>query len=90
MAQGRVYEVSMPDDVAAEDALARIRTRARGAGIEITGDAAGGTFGGAAEGRYALDAGRLRLEVEKKPSFVPWSLVEAGLRQVFGDVESVP
>ena len=31
-----------------------------------------------------VDLRKVRLEVEKKPAFVPWSLVEKGLAKAFG------
>lgn len=60
------------------------RTRAGKAGITLEGDVREGTFHGAAEGRYVVEGRLVRLEVERKPSFVPWSLIESGLRRTFG------
>ena len=87
MADGKTYEVEVPADVPLEQGLADARSRARGVGIDLVGDVGGGSFSGTAEGRYEVDGRRLRLVVTKKPSFVPWKLVEAGLRQVFGNLE---
>ncbi len=89
MAAPKIYEVDLPEGVTPAEGLDQARAKARGAGIRIEGDESGGTFGGTAEGRYTVSERRLRLEVRKKPAFVPWSLVEKGLRQVFGDVRTV-
>jgi hypothetical protein len=69
-----------------EDGLAEAQAKARGAGISIEGGVEGGIFHGVAEGRYSVEGRTLCLQVEKKPAFVTWGLVEMGLRQVFGDV----
>lgn len=87
MADGRTYEVDVPDGISLEQGLADARAKARGVGIALVGGIGGGSFSGTAEGRYEVEGRRLRLVVTKKPSFVPWALVESGLRQVFGDVE---
>lgn len=86
MAQSMVYEVEMPADVSLEDGLAEAQAKARGAGISLVGDTGSGVFEGVASGRYQVEGRRLRLEVDKKPVFVTWALVEMGLKQVFGNV----
>ncbi len=86
MTDGKTYEVEVPADIPLEQGLADARAKARGVGIALVGGVEGGEFSGTAEGRYEVDGRRLRLIVTKKPSFVPWALVESGLRQVFGDL----
>ncbi len=85
MASEKVYEVEVPESLSLEEGLHEARARARGVGIRLEGDVTGGTFSGPAEGRYTVSGRRLRLEVSKKPAFVPWALVESGLRKVFGN-----
>ena len=88
MTDGKTYEVEVPEGIPLEQGLAEARVKARGVGIALVGDAAGGSFTGTAEGRYEVDGRRLRLVVTKKPSFVPWTLVESGLKQVFGELRA--
>ena len=88
MAAEKIYEVKVPADVSLEQGLAQAREKARTVGIQIEGDVTGGTFAGPAQGRYTVDGHTLRLEVEKKPAFVPWALVETGLKRVFGEVRA--
>jgi hypothetical protein len=67
-----------------QDILERARTEARGAGIALHGDAQGGRFEGTATGTWAVDGRTLRVEVQRKPTLVPWGLVESLLKRVFG------
>ena len=84
MAATKTFEFEVPDGTDTEALLKRASQRAREVGITIEGDVNGGTFTGTAEGRYTVDDASVRLEVEKKPAFVPWSLVEKGLAKAFG------
>ena len=84
----KTYEVEVPEGVSLEQGLADARAKARGVGIALVGDTGGGTFSGTADGRYEVDGRRLRLVVTRKPSFVPWTLVETGLKLVFGELHS--
>ena len=84
LAVTKTFEFDVPEGTDVEALLRRARQRAREVGITIEGDVRGGTFTGTAEGRYTVDAAAVRLEVEKKPAFVPWSLVEKGLAKAFG------
>ena len=83
MAATKTFEFEVPEGTSAEALLERARKRAREVGITIEGDVQGGTFTGTAEGRYTVAEASVRLEVEKKPAFVPWSLVEKGLAKAF-------
>lgn len=84
MAATKTFEFEVPTGTDTEAMLQRARQRAREVGIKIEGDVTGGTFSGTAEGRYTVVESGVRLEVEKKPAFVPWSLVEKGLAKAFG------
>lgn len=86
MAAEKIYEVEVPEEVTLEEGLAQAREKAQGVGILIEGDVRGGTFQGPAVGRYTVAGRTLRLEVAKKPAFIPWAMVEMGLKQVFGEV----
>ena len=61
--------------------LDEARRRARGAGIRLTGDERAGTFDGLATGTYAVLGKTIRIQVDDKPAFVPWALVEKSLRR---------
>lgn len=80
----KTFEFEVPEDTSAETLMEQARVRARQAGITIEGDASAGSFRGTAEGRYTVEGRTVRVEVEKKPAFVPWSLIETGLRKTFG------
>ena len=84
MAASKTFEFDVPEGADREALLQRARQRAREVGIKIEGDVSGGTFSGTAEGRYAVEAASVRLEVDSKPAFVPWALVEKGLAKAFG------
>jgi hypothetical protein len=85
MSQPRTFAIHVPEDVEPSDILARARDAAKRSGIEIAGDDTAGRFTGAAEGTYRVDgdARLLSIEVVRKPAFVPWSMVESGLRKAF-------
>ncbi len=85
----KAYEVDLPDDISMEEGLAFVRRKGAEVGIRLRGNANEGTFDGMAEGRYAVRAGQLVLTIEKKPGFVPWSMVRGGLARVFGEVREV-
>jgi hypothetical protein len=84
MSEGRVYEFQVAAGRTAEDLMAQAKGKARDVGIAIAGDATGGRFEGTAEGRYVVDGRVLRVEVDRKPAYVPWRIVESGLRRMFG------
>lgn len=84
MSAAKTFEFEVPSDADVGALMDRARRKAREVGITIQGDERGGSFSGTAEGRYVVDGATVRLEVEKKPAFVPWSLVEKGLSRAFG------
>ena len=83
MTATKTFEFDVPEGTDTAALLRRASLRAREVGITIEGDVHGGTFKGTAEGRYTVGDASVRLEVEKKPAFVPWSLVEKGLAKAF-------
>lgn len=84
----KIFEVTIPGDIDPEEGFAEAREKAGGVGITLDGDTEQGTFNGAAAGTYKREGDRVRFEVSKKPFFVTWSMIESGLRKVFGDVAS--
>jgi len=84
VAATKTFEFAVPSDSDVATLMDRARRKAREVGITIEGDETGGSFRGTAEGRGVVDGATVRLEVEKKPAFVPWSLVERGLSKAFG------
>jgi hypothetical protein len=82
--ESKVFTFEVGADRTAEQVMAQARAKAREVGIAIQGDAASGSFKGAADGRYTVEGNVLRVEVEKKPAFVPWKLIEGGLKKLFG------
>ena len=86
MATEKIFEVTYPDTGDAEGGFELVRTKAGGVGITLEGDDQQGTFSGTAEGTYRREGDRLRFEVQKKPFFVSWSMIESGMRRIFGDV----
>lgn len=84
MSDTRTFEFTVPDERSADALMDQARSKARDVGIVIRGDGAGGDFQGAAQGRYVVAGRTVTVEVEKKPAFVPWKLIESGLRKMFG------
>lgn len=83
MAESRTIEIDIPAGTDVARLIAGARTKAAGAGITLTGNAAEGRFEGVASGGYRVDGARLVIEVEKKPAFVPWPLVTSQLEKAF-------
>lgn len=84
MADPRAFEFALPAGSSAAQVLARARAQAQGAGITLEGDERAGRFEGAASGTYEVVGQVLRVEVARKPAFVPWGLVESTLQRLFG------
>ena len=84
MADVRTFEFTVPEDTDPQALIGLARKRAREAQITLEGDEVGGSFEGAASGSYRVDGRTVHVEVSKKPAFVPWSMIEAGLRRAFG------
>lgn len=80
---GRTFQFPLDEhaDVAALLRLARMR--ASGVGIDMTGDETGGTFEGTAVGAYRVDERVVHVQVDEKPMFIPWPMIESQLRQAF-------
>ena len=83
MPDARTLEIDIPEGTDVGRMLAAARTKAAGAGVTLSGNEASGRFEGIASGGYRVEAGRLVIEVEKKPSFVPWSMVLSQLEKAF-------
>lgn len=81
----KTFEIPVADGASTEEIVGRARDAARGAGIALTGDESAGRFEGTATGTYRVDleSRTIHVEVTDKPSFVPWGMVESGLRKVF-------
>ena len=68
-----------PDDI-----IAHAREMAERHGVHFIGDAKAGRFAGhGVEGSYRIDGAILSVQVAKKPFILPWSLIEARLREFF-------
>jgi hypothetical protein len=80
----RIFEFVVAAGRTAEDVMAQARAKAREVGIAIRGDGTSGNFQGTADGRYTVEGNVLRVEVERKPAFVPWKMIESGLKKLFG------
>ena len=80
----QTYTFNVPDGKTPDELLAKAKDLGRGKGIALVGDAKAGSFKGTAEGTYAVGAGAITIEVTKKPTFVPWMMIESALKDVFG------
>jgi LDH2 family malate/lactate/ureidoglycolate dehydrogenase len=57
---------------------------AREHGVEMTGDSQTGHFTGLGiEGSYLISEEILAVKITKKPMIMPWSMIEASLRNYF-------
>jgi hypothetical protein len=86
VASEKIFDVTIPEGVDPERGFKLAREKAGGVGITLEGDTENGTFSGTAEGVYRREGDRLRFEVTKKPFFVTWTMIESGLKKMFGDV----
>ncbi|MHC5011109.1 MAG: hypothetical protein ACYTG6_09190 [Planctomycetota bacterium] len=84
MAENKVFEFDVPEGRTADDVMAEAKDKAREVGIAIVGDGTSGRFEGTATGSYRTEGRTLRVEVESKPAFVPWRIIESGLNKLFG------
>jgi hypothetical protein len=84
MSEGRSFEFQVAEGKTASDVMAQARSKARQVGIALVGDETQGRFEGTAVGRYTVEGRTLKVEVEKKPAFVPWRVIESGLGKLFG------
>ena len=83
MSEARTFTFEVAEGKTAGDVMAKSKSKARQVGIALVGDEAGGRFEGTAEGRYVVEGRTLKVEVVKKPAFVPWRVIESGLGKMF-------
>jgi hypothetical protein len=79
----RTFEFEVAEGASGAALMEQARSRARQAGIAISGDESGGSFKGTATGSYVIDGRTVRVQVDSKPAFVPWAMIESGLRRMF-------
>lgn len=80
---GRSFQFPLEERVDVAAVLRLARMRASSAGIDMTGDETEGTFEGTAVGTYRVADGVVHVDVEEKPMFIPWPIIESQLRQAF-------
>ena len=62
--------------------IEKAKEKSAEAGISFEGNAASGTIEGRGfAGQYMIDDGQISLSIDKKPAFVPWSLIENKLEE---------
>jgi len=65
-----------------EGLVATAKEKSAENGITFEGDAASGRIEGKGfSGAYIIDGSQISLSIDKKPAFVPWSLVENKLAE---------
>lgn len=65
-----------------EELLAAAKRASAENGINFKGDTVSGRVEGKGfAGQYAIDDSRISLSIDKKPAFVPWSLIENKLEE---------
>jgi hypothetical protein len=79
----QTYTFDLPAGKPADALVERARQAGKGKGITLVGDGRSGSFTGTATGSYTVDAGKITITVDKKPTFVPWGMIENALRDVF-------
>jgi hypothetical protein len=77
------FSFTVPAGRSAADVLRRVRREAASKGVSFEGDEKKGQFTGMASGTYAVDGQTVAVTVDKKPSFVPWGMIESALRGLF-------
>lgn len=67
-----------------EATFAEVRQTAHSNGLRFSGDAQKGQFHGlGVRGHYSICDGMIAIHIVEKPFLLPWSIVEAGIRQYF-------
>lgn len=79
----QTYTFPIPAGRSAAELLDAAKVAGKSRRIAFSGDEKAGRFQGAAEGSYRVEAGQLTIEVEKKPAFVPWMMIENALKGLF-------
>ena len=65
-----------------EELVATVKKKSAESGITFEGDAASGRIEGKGfAGEYMIEGDRISLTFDKKPAFVPWSLIENKLAE---------
>jgi len=78
MAKTYTYQINTDP----EELLATARQMSAENGISFEGDAVSGRVEGKGfAGQYAIDDSQISLSIDKKPAFVPWSLIENKLEE---------
>ena len=78
MAKTFTYQINSD----AETLVAAAKQKSAESGISFEGDAASGRIEGKGfTGAYMIDGDRISLTFDKKPAFVPWSLIENKLEE---------
>ena len=68
----------------AQAAVAKFKSTAKKNDVLLEGDHLAGQFNGKGiEGRYDINGDILTIYIEKKPVLIPWSLIEAKVRDFF-------
>jgi hypothetical protein len=79
----KTFTFSIPASQSIPALLERARVEGRARGIAFDGDATKGTFDGPAKGSYRVEGREVTLDVEKKPTFIPWAMIESALKGLF-------
>lgn len=79
----QTYTFPIPSGTTASALLAKVREAGRSKRLAFSGDDRAGRFTGPAEGAYAVEAGAVKITVEKKPMIVPWGMIESALKDLF-------
>ena len=79
---GRTFTVEIEGDP--EALFEKGRAIAQANGVSFSGDSTAGTFSGmGAAGSYGREGQTLSITVDKKPAFVPWSMLASQLDKFF-------
>ena len=81
MGTPRAFEVTIPSGIPFEEGFAETKSRGAKYGIRVEGTSTSGELTGVAQGRYLRKGRQLTVWVEKKPLFITWGMIEAGLRR---------
>lgn len=64
--------------------LPRAKAAAQANGMQLTGDHETGRFNGRGiEGAYRIEGDTLAIHIQKKPLIMPWTMIEAAVRNFF-------
>ena len=79
----REFEVDL--SVEPTEMIGKVQEMAAAGKLDFEGDTSTGSFGvRGVKGNYRIEGQKVKIEINKKPWYVPWGKVEGKLKEYFG------